>query len=63
MPMYELWRQDENGHRFLVGSWPAREEAERMQRQLERGAHKQIYEVLAAPRAPAADGRRETPRR
>ncbi|MDY0268048.1 SPOR domain-containing protein [Trichloromonas sp.] len=40
---FELWRQDDNGGRFLVGRYPRREEAEAKLTQLSRGGHKQFY--------------------
>lgn len=48
MPSYEVWRQDDNGHKFRVGAWPTREEAEQQQRELERRGHKQTYYVVRA---------------
>ena len=47
MTSYEVWRQDDNGRRFLVAAWSTREEAEQQQRELERRGHKQTYEVVA----------------
>lgn len=40
---YELWRQDDHGHRFLVGRYPTRETAERRHVELTRALHKQTY--------------------
>ncbi len=40
---FELWRQDDNGHRFLVGRFPTRGEAERQLAELTRAPHKQTY--------------------
>ncbi|NVN92061.1 MAG: SPOR domain-containing protein [Desulfuromonadales bacterium] len=40
---WQLWRQDDNGNRFLVGDFETRELAERKMAGLARGHHKQIY--------------------
>jgi hypothetical protein len=40
---FELWRQDDNGRRFLVGRFSALDEAERRRAELACGGHKQIY--------------------
>lgn len=40
---FDLWRQDDNGHRFLVGSYQSRDEAERQLAELTRCQHKQMY--------------------
>jgi hypothetical protein len=40
---YELWRQDDNGNRFLVGSFPRRDAAEQRLAELTRCPHKQTY--------------------
>ncbi|CAG0928461.1 hypothetical protein [Geobacter sp.] len=40
---FELWRQDDNGNRFLVGAYPDRAAAERQLAALTRSHHKQIY--------------------
>ena len=55
MPSYEVWRQDDNGHRYSVGAWPTREEAEQQRRELERRGHKQTYHVIVVG-AGASDG-------
>lgn len=38
-----LRRQDDNGHRFTVGSWPDRAGAEQRLAELTRCLHKQYY--------------------
>ena len=40
---FELWRQDDNGNRFLVGTWPDRDSAETRLEELTRQLHKQTY--------------------
>jgi cupin 2 domain-containing protein len=44
----ELWRQDDHGHRFLVGRFPTRTDAERRLAELTRGQHKQTYWISEA---------------
>ncbi len=39
----ELWRQDDNGNRFLVGVYPDRSAAEKRLAELTIGTHKQFY--------------------
>ncbi len=48
---FELWRQDDNGNRFLVGVWPDRDSAERRLEELTRHPHKQIYWITERPDA------------
>ena len=43
---FELWRQDDNGNRFLVGSYPDRQAAEERLAMLTRSLHKQTYWVV-----------------
>jgi len=43
----QLWRQDDNGQRFLIGSYASRAEAEARQQELQSGGHKQIYWIEA----------------
>lgn len=50
--VYELWRQDDNGNRFVVGRWPDRVTAEARQAELSRGHHKQTYWIAAVPGVP-----------
>lgn len=40
---FVLWRQDDNGNRFLVGSYPGRRAAEEKLAELTRALHKQTY--------------------
>ncbi len=40
---WELWRQDDNGNRFLVGIYGDHATAERMLAELTRTPHKQYY--------------------
>jgi hypothetical protein len=40
---FELWRQDDHGHRFLVARHPTLDAAERQLAEMTRGRHKQIY--------------------
>ena len=40
---FELWRQDDNGNRFLVASFPDRVAAEERLTELAHALHKQIY--------------------
>jgi hypothetical protein len=49
---WELWRQDDNGNRFLIGRFGTAQAAEAEQRHFEALGHKQTYWVQPA----AADG-------
>lgn len=40
---FELWRQDDNGQRFLVGRYSDLDEAKRRLAELTRSQHKQMY--------------------
>jgi hypothetical protein len=42
---WQLWRQDDNGHHFLVGTYPTKEAAESRMAELTGGHHKQTYWV------------------
>ena len=42
---WQLWRQDDNGHRFLVGTYPTKEAADSRLAELTVGHHKQTYWV------------------
>ena len=42
---WALWRQDDNGHRFLVCTTPTRKQAEEAREAFESRGHKQIYFV------------------
>ena len=46
---FRLWRQDDNGNRFLVGCWPDLAAAEARLAELARVPHKQTYWISAAP--------------
>lgn len=41
-----LWRQDDNGQRFCVGTFADRAAAEARQSELEAGEHRQIYWIV-----------------
>lgn len=44
---YELWRQDDNGNRYLVSVHAERADADAALEELERGVvHKQLYFVM-----------------
>jgi hypothetical protein len=43
--IWQLWRQDDNGNRFLVGEFSTRDLAVLRLDELARGEHKQIYWV------------------
>ncbi|WP_420129608.1 hypothetical protein [Longimicrobium sp.] len=45
---WELWRQDDNGNRFVIGRFDSSEAAEAEQRRFEALAHKQTYWVQPA---------------
>ncbi len=40
---FELWRQDDNGNRFLIDTYDNRPDAEKRLAELTRVPHKQIY--------------------
>ena len=42
---WAVWRQDDNGNRFLVSHHATEAEAAAVARELERRGHKQIYSV------------------
>ncbi|HEX2080024.1 MAG TPA: hypothetical protein VHG08_20060 [Longimicrobium sp.] len=44
-PAWELWRQDDNGNRFLVARFGSADAAEAEQRRFEALGHKQTYWV------------------
>lgn len=46
---FELWRQDENGNRFLVGTFADRAAAELQLAELTRIPHKQTYWITENP--------------
>ena len=45
---WELWRQDDNGNRFVIGRFDTPQAAEAEQRRFEALAHKQMYWVQPA---------------
>jgi len=49
---FELWRQDDHGHRFLVGRYLTRAEAELRLAELTRCQHKQTFWVVVAEEPP-----------
>lgn len=52
---WELWRQDDNGNRFLIGRFGTAEAAAAEQRRFEALGHKQTYWVQAAADRASAD--------
>ena len=44
--MFELWRQDDNGNRFLIGEFVDRRSADIQLAKLARHPHKQIYWIV-----------------
>lgn len=40
---HELWRQDDNGHKFLIETFPCRADAAKALREFESRKHKQTY--------------------
>jgi len=46
---YELWRQDDNGNRFKVGTFPDRAGVEKRLAELTRTPHKQTYWITENP--------------
>lgn len=46
---FELWRQDDNGNRFLVDSFADRTAAEARLAELTRTPHKQTYWIAEQP--------------
>jgi hypothetical protein len=55
MMRFELWRQDDNGNRFLVGAWPERAPAEKMLEELARHPHKQMYWIVGRSTESSSD--------
>lgn len=47
---WELWRQDDNGNRFLIARFDTRDAAEGEQRRFEALGHKQTYWVQGGAR-------------
>lgn len=54
--LYELWRQDDNGNRFLVGTYGERAAAERRLAELTRTPHKQTYWITVRSTASGREG-------
>ena len=52
---FELWRQDDNGNRFLVGTFADRTAAETRLQQLTRALHKQTYWIAERPESPGRE--------
>ena len=53
---YALWRQDDNGNRFLVAVVPERQQAESRLKELTRVLHKQTYWVNETSETGEDDG-------
>lgn len=51
---WEVWRQDDNGNKFLVGTFPAKNLAEERLAELTRCLHKQTYWIREAQPLDAA---------
>jgi len=49
---FELWRQDDNGNRFLVDTFADRHAAEERLRWLTRSVHKQTWWISGKPETP-----------
>lgn len=49
---FELWRQDDNGNRFLVGTFVEQSSAEECLCRLTRSVHKQTYWVVERSEEP-----------
>ena len=50
--VFEVWRQDDNGNRFLMSRHADRAAAEAVVAEMEAGVqHKQLYFVVAGPAA------------
>ena len=43
--VYQVWREDDNGFRMMVGEFSSCLDAEKKIRDLEKGGHKQLYWV------------------
>jgi hypothetical protein len=46
---FELWRQDDNGNRFLIGRFGERAAVEARLAELTRSPHKQTYWITEQP--------------
>ena len=49
--MFEIWRQDDNGNRFLVGLFTERAGAELRLAELTRNLHKQTFWITVTKEA------------
>lgn len=49
---FDLWRQDDNGNRFLVDTFADRTAAEEKLRWLTRSVHKQTWWISERPETP-----------
>lgn len=58
---WQLWRQDDNGQRFLVGEFARRDQAEQRLAALTRCHHKQIYWLSESAAPPAGSKAVDTP--
>lgn len=45
---HELWRQDDNGHKFLIKTFPCKADAVKAMKEFERRLHKQTYWIEKA---------------
>lgn len=50
---YEVWRQDDNGNKFVVADNLTRQAADDLAQELEARGHKQVYWVQEAGETPA----------
>jgi hypothetical protein len=48
-----VWRQDDNGNRFVVERHLSRDEAERLAAEFEARGHKQVYAIAPDSNDPA----------
>ncbi|MEU8658979.1 hypothetical protein [Actinoplanes philippinensis] len=51
--VWVVWRQDDNGNRFVVTKRASRAEAEEVAAEMEARGHKQLYWVAAASAPPS----------
>lgn len=54
--VFELWRQDDNGNRFLVGTFNDQAAADHRLAELTHSQHKQIYWIRAFTRSDKGGG-------
>lgn len=54
--IFELWRQDDNGNRFLVGTFNDQAAADHRLDELTHCQHKQIYWIRAFTRSDDVNG-------